>query len=249
MPLQYDDDALNALLPPDHLIVHPGGDRNNFLPIGKWYADMWYDMGLMDKRSHVLDIGCSVGRIAIPLTQIVGSYCGFDVVASCIDFDKSVITKAHPNFEFRYHPVRNTYYAGDNTGDPAVVPFPYPSGEFDFCYAVSVFTHMGTTEAFKHYIKEAARVLRIGGRACFTFFFSNSERPTSTIHFPDVVEENRLRVHQRGNPDVISAFDVRFVCEIAHAAGLATDEIRIGSWAEGKYEMQYQDILFLTKVQ
>jgi len=55
--------------------------------------------------------------------------------------------------------------------------FPYPDDDFDLAFAVSVFTHLRPTES-EAYLREAARVLRPGGRLVSTFFLLNAESDT-----------------------------------------------------------------------
>ena len=51
---------------------------------------------------QVLDIGCGLGRMAIPLTQYLqapqGSYHGVDLVASALAWNTDAITSVYKNF-------------------------------------------------------------------------------------------------------------------------------------------------------
>ncbi|UCA50521.1 class I SAM-dependent methyltransferase [Streptomyces sp. WA6-1-16] len=56
----------------------------------------------------VLDAGCGAGRIAVPLTDVLGekgSYLGFDIVPHAIEWCSSAMTPKYPiQIRARRHP-------------------------------------------------------------------------------------------------------------------------------------------------
>lgn len=77
-------------IPPESLIFVGDGD---FIKIGERFCNFLIDLAGLQKSHHVLDAGCGIGRIAIPLTKYLlanGEYWGFDIVKSginwCIDY-------------------------------------------------------------------------------------------------------------------------------------------------------------------
>ena len=121
--------------------------------------------------SHVLEIGCGVGRLAYELSDQLdptGRYVGFDISKTAIDWLNEHYAPQLPNFSFDLVDVRNPRFHPDGTLHPADVPFPYPKRCFDLVVAFEVFMHMDQ-RGVEAYLHEIARVLRPGGRAVVTF--------------------------------------------------------------------------------
>ncbi len=125
-----------------------GGD---FVAVGKLEYHLLRSLGLRDGHS-VIDVGCGSGRLACQLAPYPGiRYLGTDVVADLLQYAEQLCARADFRFE-----------RTDGTGIPA--------GEetADFVCFFSVFTHLLHEDAFK-YVREAARVLRSGGRLVMSF--------------------------------------------------------------------------------
>ena len=152
----------------------PGMD---FRRAGELYLRWFVELGSLTPDEAVLEPGCGTGRMAEPLTRYLGptgSYDGFDVVSTAIDWCESNIASKHPNFHFRHVDVLNRHYNPEGRLDPEAFEFPYPDEAFDFAFLTSVFTHMRPPE-MRHYLGEIRRVLRPGGRCLMTFFLLNEE--------------------------------------------------------------------------
>ncbi|WP_020668520.1 class I SAM-dependent methyltransferase [Amycolatopsis nigrescens] len=125
---------------------------------------------------RVLDIGCGVGRLAVPLTGVLGTkgrYDGFDVLPYMIDWCTRNISRTHPNFHFQHADVRTSI--GHDAGvDAADYAFPYEDDAFDLAYAGSLFTHL-TPDGAANYLTQIARVLRPGGVFVSTWNMYNAE--------------------------------------------------------------------------
>lgn len=168
--------TVDEMLPPADLYDVGSGD---FITIGRGLADALIHHPSCSLRPHesVLDIVCGVGRVAIPLTQYLsaeGRYEGFDVVPRAIAHCRAKITPSYPNFRFVCADVSNSFYNPTGRALASSYRFPYPDESFDVAFAWSVFTHLlpGPSE---HYMLEAARVLRRGGRFLATFFLIDDE--------------------------------------------------------------------------
>jgi SAM-dependent methyltransferase len=125
---------------------------------------------------RVLDIGCGVGRLAVPLTHVLGpdgGYDGFDVMPYMIDWCRRNISSRHPNFRFTHADVR-TSIGHDSGTDAANYVFPYEDNAFDLAYAGSLFTHL-TPDAAENYLRQIERVLRPGGVFVSTWNMYNSD--------------------------------------------------------------------------
>jgi ubiquinone/menaquinone biosynthesis C-methylase UbiE len=163
----------NELLPPKGMIFIGSGD---FLAQGNRYLKFFIELGGLAPNHHVLDIGCGIGRMAIPLTKYLnekGSYDGFDIVKKGIDWCDKNISSRYKNFSFTCVDLQNDLYKSN--GDKAShFLFPYADSSFDFIILTSVFTHMMPDE-IKQYCAEISRVLKSGGTCFATFFVLDDE--------------------------------------------------------------------------
>ncbi len=228
------------------------------------------DAGGLRPEEQVLDIGCGAGRVAAHLTRYLdpaaGSYEGFDVMPRAIDWAQKQITTRHPNFHFQLAEVRNDEYSPEATGDASTYRFPYADGEFDFAFALSLYTHMLPFQV-ANYLRETARVLRPGGRGLATFFLLNPEAEeliAEGVTLPFAAGGGRFELsadlddghggrYRARNPDrpearvVLHEDDVR---ELHEQAGLQIAETRYGRWCGRKKRpgAMGQDLVVAVKV-
>ncbi len=159
----------DPLLPPRrHTLVGDG----DFVGVGREHVGMFIDLGGLRPSDAVLDIGCGIGRMAIPLTSFLAGdahYTGFDVDARMVRWCQRHISPRHPNFVFHRADIANDQYNPAGDLPAREYAFPCEDDSIDFAFATSVFTHL-LPAASRRYIAETARVLRCGGRCFFTFF-------------------------------------------------------------------------------
>jgi SAM-dependent methyltransferase len=162
--------------------------------------------------SHVLDIGCGVGRLAVPLTTVLdkrGLYDGFDVMPYMIDWCDRNIAAFHPNFRFTHADVR-TSIGHDHGIDAADYVFPYEDNTFDLAYAGSLFTHL-TTDAATNYLNQVVRVLKPGGVFVSTWNMFNSDTealvPSRSLRHAWPYEHGEYRLKDEVHPESNVAFD------------------------------------------
>lgn len=187
---------------------------------------------------HVLDVGCGVGRVAIPLAGYLTSqarYEGLDVVPERIQWCQENITPRWSNFRFRLADVFNKASNPGGHKQAKDYTFPYEDEQFDFAFLISVFTHM-LPEDVEHYLRELKRVLRPGGRCAITYLLLNDEALRA-------VEEGRSRQelpHDFGDyrlgskevPERLVAYREDFVLDLYEKIGLGIKPpIHYGRWA------------------
>ena len=130
------------LVPPTDLMHVGGGD---FEKIGKEILQTLIEIGGLKPNERVLDVGCGVGRAAIPLTNFMkdnGSYEGFDIVPKEIKWCQKNISRRFPNFRFQLADVYNKAYNPYGKYKASDYKFPYEDESFDFVFLTSVFTHL-----------------------------------------------------------------------------------------------------------
>jgi SAM-dependent methyltransferase len=159
--------------PPDGAIHFIGGGFQQAFE----FVEHFVARGGLKPDMDVLDVGCGVGRMAVPLAHLLepsARYCGFDVARDCVEWATEAIGRRFPRFEFRHVDVQNGAYNPHGKLRSVDFPFPYANESFDFAFLTSVFTHLRAAE-IRHYLAEIRRVLRPRGRCLFTCFSVDAE--------------------------------------------------------------------------
>ncbi len=241
----------NELTPPRRLIFV---GRGRFLEIGNEFTEYFKQLVDLKPNQRVLDVGCGIGRIAIPLTKYLsadGSYDGFDIVPQGIAWCREKISARYPNFRFQLADIRNSEYNPRGAKTAAEFRFPYEDRSFDFVFLTSVFTHMLPADV-ENYLSEMARVLRPGGRCLATWFLLNPESKAlladgrATVDFRHTIEG--CLITDRDAPEAAVAYEEARVMEMYARAGLVIDPpVRYGSWCGRSDYLSFQDICIVRR--
>jgi len=236
------------LLPPRGKIDIGSGD---FKAIGEEFVNLFIKFCNLKSDASVLDVGCGIGRMAIPLTKFLnqyGKYEGFDIVEKDIIWCRRNITLKFPNFNFHTADIYNQDYNPKGKFRGSEYGFPYNDNAFDFVFLTSVFTHMLPLDV-DNYLKEIKRVLKEGGICFITYFLLNEEslelikNKKSLIDFKFAFEFYRTD-HRKIN----IAFDEDFILNLYSKHGLNIIEpIRYGSFCGREKYLSYQDIIIAVK--
>lgn len=249
-------DAAAALAGRGHGLRPPPSLRNvgdgDFEEIGRVFLGYFRDIGGLRPDERVLEIGCGVGRMAIPLIGFLGpagSYQGFDVARGEIDWCRRRITPRFPNFLFHFIDVYNgqTNPRGRLRADS--FRFPLEDGTIDFVFLTSVFTHMLAGD-IAHYLREISRLLSGRGRMLATFFLLNPEtrarlkRGNSRFRHP----YGSSLVTDPAMPEASIAHEEGEIRALLQAHGLRVCEpIRWGAWSGRPDFLSAQDILLAAR--
>lgn len=241
--------AANRFLPvpPPELMTCGDGD---YRAIGAEFLGHFVRRAGLAPTDRVLDLGCGVGRMAVPLTQYLGEaalYEGTDVDAAAIAWCGRTITPVYPRFTFRHLDVAHPLYNPAGRLAAETLALPYPAAQFDVVLLVSVLTHLDLP-AVRRYAAEIARVLAPGGRCFATAFLLNgparagiatgAARPA----FPDQPEA-RVLFADRAAPLAAVAFDEDALLAAFLAAGLRRRRpAAYGTWSGRKGGVSFQDI-------
>lgn len=161
---------------PVGLVGKTGGGPDSFEKISDWHiAQVQRYIGIQN-TDHVLEVGCGIGRDAIPLTELLtkGKYIGTDAIAPSIQWCTDNITKKHPNFFFVHHDIYDTLHNPKGKLNALDIKLPAEDESIDLILLQSVFTHMFTDEIV-HYFQEFNRILKQKGRIWATLFIVNPE--------------------------------------------------------------------------
>lgn len=246
------------LIPPQNMIEFVGSTSDeNFKRMGKSFLRHFLKLGNLQPEDKVLDVGCGVGRLALPLIDYLqngGAYEGFDIVAPGIEWCEKNITPKYKNFRFHLADVYNQYYNPNGKYQGYEYKFPYPDEEFDFIFLTSVFTHLLLKE-MENYLSEIARVLKPGGRCFITFFLLNSESiqlieaNLSSQNFQYNLElDGKVRTTNPDIPESAIALDEEIVRNLYQKYNLEIIEpIHYGMWCDRQQFLSYQDIIVAVK--
>lgn len=162
---------------PVPLLNMTGGGVDNFEAISRAHIALLRKLIQLGVDDHVLEIGCGIGRDAIPLTKILeptASYTGTDLIKPSIEFCQTQISSRYPNFRFVHFDVKDKLHNPGGTKKMTDCNLPLDDGSVDKIFGWSVFTHMWEND-IRHYLREFHRVLKVGGRAFLTCFILSPE--------------------------------------------------------------------------
>ena len=244
-----------VLLPPFTMRRFVGEARWDFGGVdfrntGRHLLEKLYDAGLRSD-SQVLDIGSGCGRIAIPLTGVIGPsgrYAGLELSAPLVRWCSTHITPKYPQFQFVHCDLKNPFYNPNGHGDPLTYSFSFDDGAFDLLIASSVFTHLLPGIAV-HYLEECARVLSPTGRLFSTFYIveESIQSARSNLRFEHTFEED-ARIADLEHPEAAVGYRLGWVIQGAAKAGLEIEPpVRWGTWSGRQNGYSGQDVLIFRK--
>ena len=194
------------------------------------------DLAGATPSSHVLDVGCGVGKLAAALTHFLdadGRYEGLDIVPGGIEWCRNNIASPHGNVYFTLADIYNKEYNPRGRLQPTEYRFPYDDDTFDVAALYSVFTHM-LPDDVDWYISEIARVLKPNGHIFATYFVINPESlrlmrsSGSALQF-----KHNLGSHwiQNGRvPELSVAYDEDYSRGVYAKHGFEAPKIYEGAW-------------------
>lgn len=241
----------NDLAPSRELISFVGG---GFKEVGEEFLKHFIELAALKPHEKVLDVGCGVGRMAVPLTTYLnesGHYEGFDIFTDGINWCSKNISTKYPNFHFQLADIYNKQYNPQGNLKASEYKFPFENESFDFVFLVSVFTHI-LPEDMENYLCEIARVLKKGKRCFATFFLINKESSylisakKSTINFAH--ELGKYCVNNQRTPEAAVGYKEEFVLGIYEKYNLKImHPVYYGSWCGRQNFLSFQDVIIALK--
>ena len=223
--------------------------------IGQIYLGYFVEAAGLKPHERVLDVGCGVGRMALPLARYLssaGSYDGFDINAEFVAWCREKIAARYPNFHFHHADIFNPAYNLSGRWQASQYRFPFTDRSFDFVVAMSLFTHM-LPDGVENYLAEIVRVLRPGGRCLISLLLLDEENTR-------LVDEGRAmftlpnrhgtyRTESKEIPEGVVSYDLDYLRGLLREHGLTLSEpVRFGNWSGRQHEViEGQDFLVAVK--
>ena len=113
------------------------------------------------KNMTVLEIGCGIGRLLVPMSKIFGEVIGIDVSSEMIKLANKEISLIHNCKVFQNNGTNLINILDDS---------------IDFCYSVATFQHIPDKEIIKKYLSEVHRILK--KNSCFWFQVNGTSTKT-----------------------------------------------------------------------
>jgi SAM-dependent methyltransferase len=199
---------------PIELMAMTGGGPDTFVEISNSHQanlKKWVDI---QPHHNVLEIGCGIGRDAIPLSEYLttGSYAGVDIIGRSIEWCRDNIGARHKNFQFIHYDVEDQLHNSAGSTKTADIVLPFADKSIDRIFLYSVFTHLYRAD-IEHYLREFRRVLKDDGLVYATTFI-----------YDDAILEAARRTN-------LTIFDLRFEHEISPGCRINDLEFPLGAVA------------------
>jgi len=240
------------MIPPRHLRGYIGS--GDYRAVGEEFLGYFQRLCDLQPNHRVLDMGCGIGRMAVPLTEYLspqGSYEGIDIVPEGIEWCLAHITRKYPNFRFQLADVFSKYYNSGSKTNASNYRFPFPDNSFDLVFLTSVFTHMLPDEV-ANYLGELKRVLKPGGKSLISWLILNGESATLVKGGKAALDVSHplgeCLVMNPKVPEEAIAHPEGKILELYGQAGFMIEPpIRYGAWCGRASYMSFQDICIASK--
>jgi SAM-dependent methyltransferase len=245
---------------PIELMLKTGGGPDTFDYISQAHVNNLKKYVGIDPHFTVLEIGCGIGRDAIPLTQILdpqrgGRYIGIDIIKPSIDWCVANIQERNPNFVFHHMDIGDQLHNPGGKINTLESFIPVPNKHADRIILQSVFTHLLRPE-LEHYFAELSRVMKNDALTYATVFLYDEDilqkaRATNLTPF-DLRFEHEIepgcRINNVDYPTGAVAYSPALIGELLEKYGLQQVRPPLqGGWS-GFYPdpEDGQDVLILT---
>jgi ubiquinone/menaquinone biosynthesis C-methylase UbiE len=192
-----------------------------FTSIGRGTVRWLIDYEGLRPTHRFLDVGCGIGRMAIPLAGYLqkSKYHGFDIGKWKIRYCRRTVGRKRPDFAFHHADVFNKYYNPKGRMRASEYRYPWDDESFDYVLLTSVFTHMLPAD-MEHYLREIARVMSPGAKCVISYTLSDTKKGPPWHSVSDVCE-----IVDTEQPEHGVVYLERFVTELFEKHGLRIEKL------------------------
>ncbi|MDF8358655.1 class I SAM-dependent methyltransferase [Ensifer adhaerens] len=227
---------------PHHLINLTGSGADTFIVNAEGQLAELRDKIGIEPHYSVVEVGCGVGRSAIPLASVLthGTYLGIDIIEESIVWDLANIAEKYPNFQFVHFDVKDDLHNPAGRMSTMDITIPVEDCSVDRVIFWSVFTHLFEVE-ISHYLRECRRVLKPNGRVWASCFVITPEvlaaaRSTDltqwALSFPNEPDASGCYINNLDVPRGAVGYAPEALTRIVSGAGLTmTRDFVKGMWS------------------
>jgi len=234
----------------------PLGTAPGSMKKGNELLKCYIEMSQLKSSAKVLEVGCGLGRFALPLTRYLetgsGSYTGLEVLPHAVNHLKKNISPRFSNFDVSLAEVYNNLYNPNCSTVGENYIFPYKDNAFDFVFLQSVFTHL-TIRDMENYLMQIARVLKNGGSCLLTYLILNEKTEElikqKLAYYDFKYQFDGFRAVSKEKPEIAIAYEENYLRKLFPEIGLSIVEpIYYGSWRGDKKGYPDQDVIIAEKI-
>jgi ubiquinone/menaquinone biosynthesis C-methylase UbiE len=239
---------------PVHLMKLTGGGADTFERIAIEHLKILSELVGLSSEQVILEIGCGIGRDAIPLTEIIstrGSYIGIDIYKKSIDWCIKNISEKNKSFKFNFWDIKDEWFNPEGLRVLNDFKIEASDNSVDRIFLQSVFTHLLESD-IQYYFNDFSRILKGDGKIYATFFIVDkeiisSQSTSSYITFNHEVGPG-VWVHDLSQPAIAVAYTIDTLEKMAANSGLHIDRVVYGCWSGRSGEIiGGQDSVVLSK--
>lgn len=199
-------------------------NHSNFIEMGKYYVNDLLKKQYLNPQSHVFEIGCGCGRLAMAFSKVLdqeGSYRGQDVDAKMINWCQKNLQNSRLHFDCAdiFSQVYNP------KGRPiADYKFAVENNSMSLVLATSVFSHLMYSDSLR-YIKESGRILSSGGHFYATFFIMDYIKSRLGDRWSFSHKQKNCYVENLKYPEAAVAYDLEVIRQILTDEGFSIANI------------------------
>lgn len=241
-----------ALIAENGIGIHTTKEKilEEYNKIGNYIFTVLKNQVGIQPTSTILDVGCGLGRVASRFTTYLttGTYCGFDVVRSSIDWCRDRY-RDYPNFSFVHADVFSKFYNPEAKIQPKDYKFPFPDDTFDVIWSSSLFTHMLIGDV-DNYLSEMARVAKPGGRIWNSYLILDEQSEPRVLGPRN--DGRRMmypvdggRIGYKDRPELVTGLYKDRVLDLHSKHGFEVTAVQLSNWSGGRPNVKYigQDVV------